>query len=193
MITEEFEGKTTQEIETLLQSKLEEYTKQVNDTTDLVVLKKMELDIDAQQAEYDEYLRKAEYDIQTEPVEFEGKKYTPSEIAKKIIYYLNKNEQTFEYCLGLHGLVTLWKANDIKKISYGAYDSTLRLLGQVKFKGDSEWVDILVINNYLSSAHEGYIKDRAGLLYLAEIRNRVVSRIQLCTKPSDEQAEAKEA
>lgn len=185
MITEEFEGKTVQEIETLLQTKIEEFSKEINEITDVEELKKIELDIDGQQAEYDLYIRKAEYTLSTDPVEFEGKKYTPAEVAKKIIYYLNQNEQTFEYCLGLHGLVSFWKGKNVEKINYGVYDSTLRLLGQVKYKGDTEWVDILVINNYLSSAHEGYIKDRAGLLYLAEKRSRVDSRIQLCAKPSD--------
>lgn len=185
MITEEFEGKTVQEIETLLQTKLDEYTNKINEITDVEELKKLELEIDKEQEEYDTYIRQAEYSLQTEAVEFEGKKYNPSEIAKKIIYYLNKNEQTFEYCLGLHGLVAFWKTANVEKVNYGIYDSTLRLLGQVKYKGDAEWVDILVINNYLSSAHDGYIKDRAGLVYLAEVRSRVASRIQLCTKPAD--------
>ena len=182
MIAEEIKDMKVEEAQELLQKRVDEYTAEVNKVSDLETLNKMEEEVDKEQAEYDEYIKKVEYALNTEGVDFEGKHYSIHDIAKKIVYYLNRIEQDFQYCLGLHGLVLLWKNADLKSIGYGAYDSTLRLLGGLKFKGDSEWVDILIINNFLTCAHEAYIKDRSGLVALAQKRNAVVNRIQLCTK-----------
>jgi len=182
MSTEEFKDKTVEETQELLQKRVEEYTAKVDKITDVNELNKLEQEIDAEQAEYDEYIKKVEYELNTAGVDFEGKHFSLNDVAKKIIYYLNKIEQDFQYCLGLHGLVLLWKKADLKSITYGAYDSTLRLLGGLKYKGDSEWVDILVINNFLTCAHEAYVKDRSCLIALASMRNAVVNRIQLCAK-----------
>lgn len=186
MIAEEIKDMKLEEAQELLQKRVEEYTAKVSEIKDLDELKRMEDEIDKQQEEYDEYIKKVEYPLNTEGVEFEGKHYSIHDIAKKIVYYLNRIEQDFQYCLGLHGLVLLWKNADLKIIGYGAYDSTLRLLGGLKFKGDSEWVDILIINNFLTCAHEAYVKDRSGLITLASMRNAVVNRIQLCSKIGDE-------
>lgn len=177
----EFKEKNLQETQDELQKRLDGYKEKVSQVTNLDELKKMEEEVIAEQDEFDEYLRGAEYLLDQDPVEFEGKKYSTADIARKIVYHLNRNEQEFQYCLGLHGLVSIWKTSPITKISYGALDSTLRILGGLKYKGDSEWVDILVINNYLTSVHEPYIKDRSLLVTLAEMHNAVVSQIQKCT------------
>lgn len=180
-----FAEKTVEETQELLQKKFDEYKEKVNSINDLDELKQMEQDLIAEQDEFDKYIKEVEYALSQEPTEFEGKNYPVTEIARKIIYYLNRNEQEFQYCLGLHGLVRIWKTQPIEKISYGAYDSTLRLLGQLKYKGDSEWCDILIINNYLTCVHEPYIKDRTMLVTMAEMHNVLVDRIQKCT-PVDE-------
>lgn len=182
MKAEDFKEKSIEETQEVLSKRLEEYTAKVKEINDVEELKKMEEEIDKEQEEFDKYLREVEYPLNPDGVDFEGKHYTLSDVAKKIIYYMNRIEQDFQYCLGLHGIVLLWKKSDLKTINYGAYDSTLRLLGGLKYKGDSEWVDILVINNYLVCAHEPYIKDRSMLMTLAQMRNAVVERIQLCSK-----------
>jgi len=55
----------------------------------------------------------------------------------------------------------------------------------LKYKGDSEWVDILIINNYMAFAHEGYTKDRAGIMTLAEMHNKLVDRMKSVTPLED--------
>ena len=186
MKVEDFKEKTVQETQEILTKQVEEYTAKVNEIKDIEELKKMELEVDKEQEEFDAYLKDVEYDLNQEGVDFEGKHFSLADVAKKIIYYLNRIEQEFQYCLGLHSLVRLWKNNDLKTIGYGAYDSTLRLLGGLKYKGDSEWVDILIINNYMVCAHEPYTKDRSILVALAQKRNAVVNRIQLCAKEGDD-------
>lgn len=188
MEVKDFEGKKYEEIVDVLQKRVEEFTEKVNAEKDIEILKKIEFEIDQEQEAFDTYLREAKYPLPQEPVEFEGKKYSVLDITKKIIYFLNRHEQQFQYCLGLHGVVLFWKtAKD--EIAYGIFDSTLHLLEQLKYKGDNEWVDILVVNNYLVGASEGYKRDRTCFEALAQMRNAVVSRIQLCTTPSGEAAE----
>ena len=191
MDRKEFDGKELAAMQEELQKELDTFTTQVKEINDIEKLSTMELEVDKEQADYDEYIKKVEYPLNQDGVDFEGKHYSSHDVAKKIVYYLNRIEQDFQYCLGLHGLVLLWKNADLKTISYGAYDSTLRLLGGLKYKGDSEWVDILVINNFLTCAHDAYLKDRTYLVSLAQKRNAVVERMQLCAKvdaPEKEQA-----
>lgn len=188
----DLEGKSLQEIQEELQIKLNVYKEKVKATTNLEELKQLEDDILKEQEKFDNYLRSVEYDLPQDPIEFDGKSYTLSEITRRIVYYLNRNEQDFQYCLGLHGLVKIWKTSPLTKISYGVLDSTLRILGGLKYKGDTEWVDILVINNYLTAVHEPYIKDRAMLITLAEAHNAVVDQTQKCT-PVDANGELKES
>ncbi len=189
MNAKDFEGKTVQEIQDILTKELEEKKESVNKMSDEAELKKLEEDIDKEQEEFDNYLKEVKYELTQEPIDFEGKQYTPKSIAGKIVYFLNRIEQDFQYALGLHSLVLLWKQPSLTEISYGAYDSTLRLLGQQKYKGNTEWTDILAINNYLVCAHEQYYRDRSILLFLAEYRNAVVSRLQLIQKNPTENAE----
>lgn len=185
MNIEELKNMSAEEVQTSLQARYDEFKEKVSGIDDVEELKKIELDIDAEQEEFDKYLREVSYELGSEDLEFDGKKYNPVQIAKKINFHINRIEQPFEYCLGLHSLVVFWNSRPTT-ISYGIYDSTLRLLGGLKYKGDSEWCDILVINNYLANCREGYMRDRTALTLLAELRNLVVNRIQLCSKPADE-------
>ena len=191
MEVKEFEGKKYDEIVEELQKRIQEFTDKVNAEKDLETLKKIELEIDKEQEAFDTYLREVTYPLPQEAIQFEGKKYTVQDITKKIIYFLNRHEQQFQYCLGLHGVVLFWKtAKD--EIAYGIFDSTLHLLEQLKYKGDNEWTDILIVNNYLVGASEGYKRDRTCLEALAQMRNAVVSRIQLCSTPAEQAAKPTE-
>ena len=109
-------------------------------------------------------------------VTYDAKHYTKKDVVAKIVYFLNKLEVKWEQTLGLYQLVKLWKGDDFKEIPYHVYDSTLRCLGQVPFKGYSEWTDILVVNEYLGRCHNEYSLDTGILLYLSECHNAVLTR-----------------
>ena len=109
---------------------------------------------------------------------YADKNYTKNEGAVMIIYFLNKLEVRWEQTLGLYDLVTLWKNENFTEIPYGVYDSTLRCLNQVTFKGMSEWTDILVINTYLGQCHNEYSLDTGMLHYLSECHNMVMNRMK---------------
>lgn len=178
----QFKGKTTEEIQNELSAMLDENKAKLDAMTDEATLKELEESVDKEQADFDEYLKSVNYTLSTDDVDFEDKKMKVSDLKNAIIYFLNRTEVDFQYALGLHGLIKIWKTTPLTEISYGAYDSTLRLLGQQKYKGNSEWINILSINNYLARAHEEYFRDRSVMVYLAEYRNAIVNRIQLIHK-----------
>lgn len=178
----QFKDKTTEEIQNELSAMLDENKAKLDSMTDEDELKNLEESVDKEQADFDEYLKSVNYTLSTDDVEFEDKQMKVSDLKNAIIYFLNRTEVDFQYALGLHGLIKIWKTTPLKEISYGAYDSTLRLLGQQKYKGNSEWINILSINNYLARAHEEYFRDRSVMVYLAEYRNAIVNRIQLVHK-----------
>ena len=117
--------------------------------------------------------------------EYNGKRYTKKEIVAKIVYFLNKLEVKWEQTLGLYQLVTMWKSDDFNKIPYRVYDSTLRCLNQVTFKGLSEWTDILAANEYLSNCHNEYSLDTGMLIYLSECHNALMNKMKEL-EPQDE-------
>ena len=110
--------------------------------------------------------------------EYAGKKYSKKDVAAKIVYMLNKLEVKWEQTLGLYQLVTMWKSEDFKQIPYRVYDSTLRCLNAVSFKGMQEWTDILVVNEYLSQCHNEYSLDTGMLVYLSECHNKLLNRMK---------------
>jgi hypothetical protein len=87
-------------------------------------------------------------------------------------------EVKWSYTLGLKQLVDMWKSEDFKEINYRVYDTTLRTLDQVSYKGYSEWNDILIINEYLSGCHNDYSLDTGMLVYLSEMHNLVMNRMK---------------
>ena len=111
-------------------------------------------------------------------VVFNNKKYSKKDMAAKVIYFLNKLEVKWEHTLGLFELVNLWKSDDFNEIPYAVYDSTLRTLNQVSFKGMSEWTDILAVNEYFSPCHNEYSLDTGILLYHSERHNRLMNRMK---------------
>jgi len=179
MDAKEFVEKSVEETQEILQKRLDDEKAKIKGITDLEELKAYELEIDKEQEEYDKYLREREYEIPQDPIIFSGKTYSVGDIATKITYHLNRIEQSFEYVMGLLGLVNIWKTRPIKKISFGAYDSTLRLLNQLKYRGAQEWTEILAINEFLKQVRDDYTKDLAIFQTLAEIRNIASQEIEL--------------
>lgn len=156
---------------------LTEYVNQVNTIDDRDVILDMEKQVITEQDEVSEYLKDLKYELPKDVV-FDGTKFTVKEIATKIIYFLNKKEVEWKYTLGLYQLVKFWKQENPTEIVYGAYDSTLRLLNQVPFKGFQEWRDILAINEYLKNAHERYSKDTSWVLFCSEKHNALMDRMK---------------
>lgn len=180
MITlEEIKDKNATETAEIYTKSAEEYRETIENYT-IEQLKEEEEIIVKAQVDYEEYIKTINYEIPKD-LTWDGKTYSRNEIYTKIIYFLNKNEVQFAYTLGLYELVKFWKNFSNTEISYGAFDSTLRLLEQVKFKGFEEWRDILAINEFFKPLHDQYSKDISHQIYLAKLHNEVISRMDLIT------------
>ena len=183
MKREELEGLSYQEYELKLEEALNAHSEEVSKLmTEEEVLDAEKAIIEELKAN-DEYFETIKYTLPN-GVDFDGKHYSKNDVANKIIYFLNKVECKWEVTLGMYQLVQMWKNKDLTEIEYKSYDSTLRCLNQVQFKGYQEWQDILTINEYMSQCHEQYSRDTAWLWYLSSKHNNVINRMEL-VKPID--------
>ena len=174
---EDFNGKTYEEMLAAMQDDLVTYTETVAayKTADECTAEEQVLmsSMDEVQAR----LNEVAYELPA-GVTYDGKKYAKKDVVTKMVNLLNKLEVKWEQTLGLYQLVTMWKADDFKEVPYRVYDSTLRCLNQVTFKGIHEWTDILIVNEYLSKCHNEYSLDTGMLLYLSECHNIVMNRMK---------------
>ena len=177
----ELKKKTYKEVAEELEKALEEFKVEVSNVMDVEVLNKMEEDLMTEQKAADEYIKSVKYSL-PDAAEFDGEKHTKNDIAKLIVSFLNRSEVDWSYTLGLFQLVKIWKTKDLKDIDYGAYDSTLRLLNNLKFKGYSDWHDILAINEYMKGCHEPYSIDTSYLIFLNQKHQAIMDRTTLISK-----------
>jgi hypothetical protein len=174
---EDFNGKSYEEMVEAMQSELVLYKEQVAAFETIDQCNAEEQVLMASMDEVQAKLDVAAYDL-PDSVEYDGEKYSKKNIVAKIVYFLNKLEVKWEQTLGLYQLVTIWKSDDFTKIPYRVYDSTLRCLNQVSFKGLSEWTDILAVNEYLSQCHNEYSLDTGMVIYLSECHNALMNRMK---------------
>lgn len=177
----ELKKKTYNEVSELLESRLKEFKDELGKITDPEILNKLEGELMEDQKEFDTYIKSVKYAL-PERSEYDGEKYTKNDIAKFVIEFLNRSEVDWQYTLGLYQIVKLWKEKDLKEIEYGAFDSTLRLLNNLKFKGFSDWRNILAVNEYMKGCHEPYSIDTSYMIYLNQKHQAIMDRSTLISK-----------
>ena len=176
-VLDEVRVETAQELAERLQKEVDAYKEMVSTKETQEELDELEKEIMKEMDAYDEYIKGVHYNLPENTV-FEGKTYTRSAVAEKIIYFISKIEQTWQYVLGLYELCKYWKSN-AKEIAFGPLDSTLRLLDQCKFQGMTEWRDILIVNEYMKALHEQYAKDTTHHIALAQRHNAIIQQRDL--------------
>lgn len=181
-------NETAQEFAKRMQDEVDTYKETLESITDVETLNTMESELMVEMDAFDAYIKDVRYTLPTS-CEFEGTKYSKSDVAGKIIYFISKFEQTWQYVLGLYELCRIWK-NNPNEITFGVMDSTLRLLDQCKFKGMTEWKDILIINEFMKTNHEEYAKDTTKQIALGHKHNDLMTRRDTLTGvTNDETAE----
>lgn len=159
------------EVSPLLEKSLSEITAEL-ETLTKEELESREADLMVDMDEYQAYIQEAKYEL-AEGIDGASKE----EIAKYIVEFIERQELQWEYVEGVLALVNLW--NDMgTTITYGAYDSTLRILGITKYKGREDWVKIGKITQYLEPTHVGYVKDGSYLSYLSQIHNAIIQNLE---------------
>lgn len=169
---------TAQEMAERLQKDLDEYKDFIATINSQEKLDELEKEIMTEMDKNDTHLKEVRYQL-PDSCTFENTKYSRADVAGKIIYFVSKIEQSWQYVLGLYELCKRWKTNDLKEINFGALDSTLRLLDQCKFQGMTEWRDILIINEYMKSLHEAFAKDTTVTIWLSQKHNEIIKRRDL--------------
>lgn len=129
----------------------------------------------------DEYISGVEYELPDE-IEYDGRKIKRAEITTKIVSFLNRIEVQFQATLGLYQCIRFWKTRGTGKVPYGAFDSTLRMLGTLKFKGEQDCFDILVTNNWFTAAHDQYSRDNIWTQYLHARHQAIMQTLEALDK-----------
>lgn len=181
---EDFNGKQYEEMMAVMQQELVMYHDVINNLETVEACVEEEQKLMGYMDEVDKRLNEITYTL-PESIEFDNKRYSRKDIISKVVYFLNKIEVKWEYTKGMYELVALWKGDNFTQIPYRAYDSTLRCLNQVSFKGMQEWTDILAVNEYLSVAHNEYSLDTGMLIFYSECHNALMDRMKALNPASD--------
>lgn len=175
------ENETAQEMGDRLQKDADEHKKELEKITDLDELDKKEEEIIKTLEEFDKYIKQKRYEL-PKSVMFDGVFYSKEQVGVRIARALNKKEVTWQYSLGLYQLHKLWSnIRQFATIPYDAYDSTVRVLGDIQFKGFSEWKDILIINEFFVKPNKEFYKDSTMLIYYSTLHSQILERKQILT------------
>ena len=136
----------------------------------------MEGDLMTTMDEYDAYIKEVTYEL-PESCVFDGETFSKKQICEYVSDYINTQEVQWEHVAGLYELCKIWRDGSTKSISYGAYDSTLRILGMIKYKGMRDWKRIMAIYSYLSESRVEYTRDLGYVIYLSQIHNCILNRM----------------
>lgn len=128
---------------------------------------------------YEEYLKGVCYELgnKKDPETNETIKFR--DVAEKILAFLDRLEVEWQYTMGYAQLADFWantKVNEV--IPYGTFDTTIRTLGMLKYKGRQDWADIEFVNSYLRQIHEFYSRDMIYSVYLASLHNNIMDQMK---------------
>ena len=187
---EDLAGKNQQEVQVLLESDIKEFAVMVGELAaeEEVIAKEEELMQVMNQNEV--YMRSIVYPV-AEEVTYDNTHYKKQAACNIIADFIATQEVEWSYTLGLFELCKIWKSAP-ETIQYHAYDSTLRILGGMKYKGLESWRKILTVNEFLSSCHEEYMRDTAYMLYLSNLHNVVIDTLKKFNPGPEEEAQAVE-
>ena len=184
---EDLAGKTQQEIQEMLEADLQVFVNDIAALEETEVLSKEEELIEDMKAN-DEYLRGVSYQVQEDCV-FDGTVYTSDNVSKQIAEIIETNEVEWNYTLGLYELSKFWR-NKPTIVQYHTYDSTVRILGSMKYKGREQWKKILIVNQFLSPCHEEYVRDTPYMIYLSNLHNVIIDALKKFNPGVVEEGEA---
>lgn len=176
---------TVEKVQSMMEADVVAFTEEMNNINTVDELKKVEEDLMKIFDENDKYLQNVTYGLEAE-VEYDGKLVKRSDIINFIIGFINRIEVEFRATLGIYQAIKYWKTKGADNVPYAVFDSTLRMLGTLKFKGEKDCFEILVVNNWFAGAHDSYIRDNAYTNYLAAKHQAIMSRMEELEKKAAE-------
>lgn len=142
-------------------------------------LKAIEVEIVKEADENDKKLAELKFDLPAE-----GYK----EAAEAIREFLNKQVVKWQYTLGMKNMYEFFDPNvRPTDIPYPMFDTVLRTLGALEFKGYDEWCAVININNYVEPLREKYVAAAESIYEIAERHNDVINAIDKIQNPQKTQ------
>lgn len=152
------------------QKELEEYKKLINSKTLEEVLE-IEQEIIKEADELNKNISQHSFKLPKENYQ---------NAAEAIRYFLNKQEVTWQFTVGMITMYDFWDPeNKPTSVLYPLFDSTLRTIGELKFKGYDEWKFVLDINEYFKDLREEYAEVTEKIWDNASKHNIICDRLQL--------------
>lgn len=168
--------KAIPEIQELMTNDVTEFSAAL-ETKTLEELKQMEQDLMEDMKEDDAHLEQAKYEL-NDSAEFDGTKVGSEKICEYIVKFLDRLEVEWRATLGIYQAIKFWRKEFDGTVSYPVFDTTLRLLGTLKFKGEVDCKNVLLINNWFSTAHKEYAIDNIWKSYLAAKHQALMQAMQ---------------
>lgn len=178
---EELNELTNEEIQSKLEASVVMVTAEVNELHSVDEVKALEEKLMEDFKANDEYLSKVTYELAPE-VEYDECTYKCGELVDKIISFINRMEVEFRATLGIYQTIRYWETKGTEPVAYAAFDSTLRMLGTLKYQGKRECRDILAVNNWFAGAHDRYVRDNVYTNYLASIHQALMTQMEAIQK-----------
>lgn len=168
---------TLAEIRDYYDNEVKEYKKKVEAINSEEELLELEKELMKEYDAHDEIISNRSYPL-ADDITFNGRHITRDKIGQIINSFLNKMEVAYNQVLGMWQLSRWWKTPE-KSIGYGAYDSTVRILGLVKYKGVSEWENLMAVIEYLKAPNDTYGRDILRGDFIAQRHNEIMNRMDL--------------
>lgn len=173
---EELIEKTQEEMHGMLGVDVQEFTVKIAELATEDEVLEQENKLIVAMSDNDTHMKSIKYNIE-ETCVFDDTVYNAKTICKHIADFIETSEVEWSYTLGLYELVKFWKGIP-KTVPYHVYDSTLRILGGLKYKGYEQWRRILTINAFLGTCHNEYVKDTSYMIYLSNLHNVVIDALK---------------
>ncbi|MBR5296714.1 MAG: hypothetical protein IKU29_02455, partial [Parabacteroides sp.] len=170
MITrEDLNALSPQEIQDKLDHEVENYEKEVEQMS-IVDAEEAEANMIKTMEEYDQYLNGISYALPN-TVKLADKDISRKTICSRISTLIADMEIGWSYTAGMFQLFDFWaKDADTKgRVEYKVFDSTIRILQQLKYKGSQKWLSGTCAYQLLKGASDEYTKDTSYLIFLASM------------------------
>lgn len=143
---------------------------------------KLSKDLEALNTEIEDFEKELSEKIYELPdqTNFKGTVYKRNKVYEFIADLLANNEVAWQAVLTMYEFVGWWKQaskDNLKGVPYQYYDTTLRFLGQIKYKGFENYKKILVINSLFGAMHDEYALDLSKYYFLHGKYDAIATRI----------------
>lgn len=102
-------------------------------------------------------------------------------VAPFIRKFIESKSVQWQYAVALKQLVDFWSDTKPEVVPFPVLDSTLRLLGELQYKGYEEWSEIIAINNYFASISNDYTTTMQRAWDVASRHNAIMDAMQKST------------